>query len=244
MIDLGDGKGETSLPISPDRSFNFEVEYPTTGLYSIKVKVTDDDGDTGESFLPVRLEVDAEGNLYVLSWRNRRLNVDVDDSGEVVPLDVLLVINELQRSQNNDLASRIAEFDLNAPRYFDVSGDGFLSPIDVLQIINHLNRTSFEGEGTPEISREGEFGSAVPLMTIASPTAPIRLQASGENLSSQSRELKASFFASEFVPSKEFPVHPFLYPARKLDAIEEKALWELVLDDLSFEVAKAKGKIF
>ena len=36
------------------------------------------DGGVGESTVPVRVEVDNDGLLYLLSWQNRRLNVDVD----------------------------------------------------------------------------------------------------------------------------------------------------------------------
>ncbi len=47
---------------------------------------------------PVRVETDNDGQLYLLSWRNRRLNADVNDDGVVSAIDVLRVINELRRS--------------------------------------------------------------------------------------------------------------------------------------------------
>ena len=66
------------MPLSPTGTFTFDYQYDQSGLYTVKVKVTDDDGGVGESTVPVRVEVDNDGLLYLLSWRNRRLNVDVD----------------------------------------------------------------------------------------------------------------------------------------------------------------------
>jgi Dockerin type I domain/PKD domain len=155
-VDYGNGQGEKALPLSPNREFNFTNQYSEAGLYTVKVKVTDDDGGVGESTFPVRVELDNDGQLYLLSWRNRRLNVDVNDDGEVAPLDVLLIINELSRRQgSDDLLPRIGEIDLFKPMYVDTSGDSFLAPIDVLLVINFLSRQSresvAEGEATPLI---------------------------------------------------------------------------------------------
>ena len=66
------------MPLSPTGTFTFDYQYDQSGLYTVKVKVTDDDGGVGESTVPVRVEVDNDGLLYLLSWHNRRLNVDVD----------------------------------------------------------------------------------------------------------------------------------------------------------------------
>ena len=71
-------------------------------------------------------------------WQNPLLNVDVDDDGSVSPLDVLQVINEINRD------SQGTPLDFNNPvennPYFDTDGDRDLSPLDVLLVINYLNQ--------------------------------------------------------------------------------------------------------
>jgi hypothetical protein len=82
---------------------------------------------------------------HVGKWQNPDNQFDVDGDGIVAPIDVLKLINEINRdgarelSRPNDLAT-----------YWDVSGDGFISPLDVLQVINVINSSASlaEGEGT------------------------------------------------------------------------------------------------
>ena len=69
--------------------------------------------------------------------------LDVNRDGFVSPLDVLVIINQL-----NLLEARTA---LVFHNQYDVNQDGFLSPIDALLVINYLNRSiqnsNGEGEG-------------------------------------------------------------------------------------------------
>jgi hypothetical protein len=82
-------------------------------------------------------------------WQNPVNRFDVDNSGAVSPVDVLLVINYLNTNPSNPLP---------IPRpagrpYFDVNGDGSATASDVLQLINHLNQLNqqldAEGEAAP-----------------------------------------------------------------------------------------------
>lgn len=58
--------------------------------------------------------------------------LDVNDDRSVSPIDVLLVIN--------DLNGHAAAKPVGVNHYLDVSGDGEISPIDALLVINFLNR--------------------------------------------------------------------------------------------------------
>lgn len=78
-----------------------------------------------------------------LPWQNARNHFDVNDDDAVVPLDVLIVVNKLNRDGPGALPA-IAE---PPEYYYDVSGDNFVSPLDALQIINHLNGVLAMGEG-------------------------------------------------------------------------------------------------
>ncbi len=64
-------------------------------------------------------------------------DVDVNEDGFLSPIDVLNVINYLQRNGTGQLPNE------RPPETFavDVNADGFVAPIDVLQVINRLQRS-------------------------------------------------------------------------------------------------------
>ncbi len=74
--------------------------------------------------------------LDAASWRNPLLNLDVNDDGQVAPIDALLVINELNRREspifnpNQNVGDR---------HYLNTDGDAIIAPIDALLVINRLN---------------------------------------------------------------------------------------------------------
>ncbi|MFO1065364.1 MAG: GEVED domain-containing protein [Pirellulales bacterium] len=69
-------------------------------------------------------------------WQNPTDSFDVDGSGYVSALDVLLLINAINRGEGGDLSNRVRT---NEP-YYDVSGDNRLSPLDALLVMNEINR--------------------------------------------------------------------------------------------------------
>ncbi|MCY2987243.1 MAG: FG-GAP-like repeat-containing protein, partial [Planctomycetota bacterium] len=70
-------------------------------------------------------------------WQNPDNAFDVDTSGLVTPLDVLISIVALNNRGTVTLPTRDAS-DTSSP-YYDVTGDGIHSPLDVLTIISVLN---------------------------------------------------------------------------------------------------------
>ncbi len=94
-----------------------------------------------------RAAITVTDNDRLFPWQNARNALDVNDSGQVSPLDALLVINAINSRQV--LTPQLPEpFDPVA--YVDVNGDGFLSAIDALLVINFINsRPSGEGESQP-----------------------------------------------------------------------------------------------
>jgi hypothetical protein len=82
-------------------------------------------------------------------WQNPLNRLDVNFDGIVTPLDVLMVINDL-----NARGSRM----LPAPGgsvvplpYLDVSGNNVIDPLDALWIINHLNALGGRSHGESEV---------------------------------------------------------------------------------------------
>ena len=96
-------------------------------------------------------ETRADMNFGLQGFQNPRNPNDVDDDGVVVPRDVLLVINVLNRIPtdlvdpgalvNSTNGKIIAARPANGKEipYLDVNGDGFATTRDVLLIINEIN---------------------------------------------------------------------------------------------------------
>lgn len=84
------------------------------------------------------------------TWQNQADPLDVNNDGFVVPLDVLLIINEISDrifSDSNGLLPVPPQPPNLPPPFFDPTGDGFVSPLDALVVINFLNNPEGEGEG-------------------------------------------------------------------------------------------------
>ena len=78
--------------------------------------------------------VETEGS----SWHNFANPLDVNDSGNITPLDALLVINELNDPQFSDEDGQLPDV-ASSPPFLDANDDQFVTPLDALLIINELN---------------------------------------------------------------------------------------------------------
>jgi len=117
----------------------------------------------------------------------------VNNDGSVAPLDVLAVINSLNRGGTRVLTAA----DI-APPYVDVNGDYQLAPIDALQVINFLNRGGSGGEGE---SSGGASGGSQPFAAAEGEHSAIAIQGPAN---SATASLVDAYFASrrsDFVPS-------------------------------------------
>jgi hypothetical protein len=109
-----------------------------------------------------------------LPWRNADNALDVDNSGVVIPLDVLIVVNQLNSVGSYTLPPPVEG--QSAPPYYDCSGDGDLTPLDALMLVNYLNELPAFGAGEGEsnsVSGEPSVGphDAIPTLTSLSDTA-------------------------------------------------------------------------
>ena len=75
-------------------------------------------------------------------WQNPVLKEDVDNKGSVDPIDVLILVNEINRA-----GARSLEGTPEVAPFFDVNGDRSIGPIDVLLVINYINQNRFGGGG-------------------------------------------------------------------------------------------------
>ena len=88
--------------------------------------------------------------------------LDVNNDGVVTPLDVLVVINHLNRSDRNVSGGEGESSDL------DVNGDGVVTPLDALSVINRLNLASSASAASSASTSgpaEGEWTADANLVT-------------------------------------------------------------------------------
>jgi Ca2+-binding RTX toxin-like protein len=79
-------------------------------------------------------------------WHNEQNAFDVNNSNSIDPLDVLVIINDLNSQGVRELPHDDDE--TVPPAFLDVDDDGTVSPLDVLIVINKINSDrNGEGEG-------------------------------------------------------------------------------------------------
>jgi hypothetical protein len=107
------------------------------------------DGQRGDDDLAANGHIADVGGpgLTERPWQNPDLQFDVDNDRLVMPLDVLMLINEINADGPRSLPL-VPQGLSRMPPYLDVSGDNFIAPSDVLLVINCINsRSAGSGEG-------------------------------------------------------------------------------------------------
>ena len=123
------------LTLNPNGSINYSPSASFRGLDTFAYSVADDNGYRSN---PANVQVRVVTSFYQ-NYRNR---FDVDNDSTISPLDVLILINDI-----NAFGSRVlAPNAFTPPPYIDVNGDRRVDPLDVLEVINYLN-SSKNGEG-------------------------------------------------------------------------------------------------
>jgi hypothetical protein len=98
-------------------------------------------------------------------WQNPTDALDVNNDGAVVPLDALLVINEINANGSRPLEPPPSPTGpTQPPPYLDVNGDAFLSPLDALLIINHLNEPPVAAEAAGLLADTHDIGAALDIL--------------------------------------------------------------------------------
>lgn len=98
-------------------------------------------------------------------WQNPTFHEDVNNQGGADPIDVLILINEINLNGTRNLDNS----GLSSPPYYDVNGDRVLSPLDILQVINFINRSSNGGgEGETRFASARLNNASAPLPFFSS----------------------------------------------------------------------------
>ena len=84
-------------------------------------------------------------------WQNVIDKYDTNADGQVVPLDVLRVFNQLNEPTILESGGQLprSRLENSTQPFFDVNGDGFCTTNDALRIVNYLNSVVGEGEAAP-----------------------------------------------------------------------------------------------
>lgn len=122
---------------------SFTANAQFLGLATFQYIVADNDGLASNI-------ADVTINVVRSIYQNPVNNLDVDADTFVSPIDVLIVVNDI-----NFNGPRVLPNGLATPPYLDVDGDQAVGPLDVLQLINFINSRGDAGAGS-EGNGEGE----------------------------------------------------------------------------------------
>ena len=138
----------------------------TVELVDGEFKVDDSMVEDGQFFVQAQ-SASATIQIGGLGWTNPLNRLDVNNSGDLEPIDVLQILNQLTTRtfvQAGTQATLIDPANLTVPfpfRFFDTSGNGQLEPLDLLRVLNGLTR-----QGERE-APEGEPGAiSLPVSSI------------------------------------------------------------------------------
>ena len=118
--------------VEEDETFTVTLTEPQNGIVA-----------DGEATLTIEND-----DLLDLPWQNPELPLDVTGDGEIVPRDVLLIINYINSQGSGPLPDPGPEA---PPPYYDTTGDGQITPRDALLIINFINERNAAAGEAPEI---------------------------------------------------------------------------------------------
>ena len=151
----GDGEFDDAMGRSPLISAkDWDGLLADQGIVQIAVAATTD--PAGETFVDYSTVTQISAGLTT-TWHNETLELDVDNSGIVAPLDALLAINEINDRLYSDTNGVLPLSPETAPAFIDTNDDGLVSPLDALLVINGLSSDSrsqvTESPPTPVIDR-------------------------------------------------------------------------------------------
>ena len=164
-------------------------------------------------------------------FHNTAMPLDVNGDGQVSPIDVLMLINDMNQHGPRQLVAVGGGEGEDGPegedsRYFpDVNNDGALSPIDALHLINYLN--------DPTVQRGGQGeGEAAPAGLVVQVPAALPNLATG---SQQDDEAEGEATVTLLIPP---PPQRLYGPAEPVDLIaqDQEGEGEWLSEDLLEDV--------
>ncbi len=100
----------------------------------------------------LRIEQLEARTLMNVDWRNPVDNIDVNHDLSISPLDVLVIINDI----NAHSARHLPLYHIPAEPFLDVNGNQGVDPLDVLDVIDYINSA---GSGARTLTEQSQFDS-------------------------------------------------------------------------------------
>ncbi len=136
-ISISQAPGNGSVTLNLDGTADYQPATGFVGVDTFRYTIRDD-LNLASNVATVTVTVNDLGS----AWQNKENPLDVNADGFVVPLDALLVINEINANGSRPLDTPPSPTGPETPPpYLDVNGDEFLSPLDALLVINELNNS-------------------------------------------------------------------------------------------------------
>ena len=140
-VSIANGPDVGTASVLADGSIRYTPTTGFVGTATLQYTVLDNDG-LASNVATVSIVVG--GSIH----QNPVNNLDVDADGFVSPIDVLILVNDINFNGNN----RVLPSTLATPPYLDPTGDGAIGPLDVLAVINFINARGNSGAGEGESS--------------------------------------------------------------------------------------------
>jgi RHS repeat-associated protein len=106
---------------------------------------------------------DAETAITTHPWFNAPAPLDVDNNGQVVPFDALLIINYLNAGSPTVVLPTAATG--GGPGFLDTTGNDEVAPLDALIVINALNAgLAGEGEAPSEVAAANNLADLIAML--------------------------------------------------------------------------------
>jgi hypothetical protein len=137
-VSIASGPDVGSATVNSDGTIRYVPPADFIGTASLQYAVLDNEG-LSSNLATVTIRV--TGSIH----QNPTNRLDVNNDGFVSPIDVLIVVNDL-----NFNGTRVLPSTLPVPPYLDVNGDRSVSPLDVLELINFINQRGGAGAGEGE----------------------------------------------------------------------------------------------
>ncbi|TWT83198.1 Dockerin type I repeat protein [Planctomycetes bacterium CA13] len=196
------GSGRTVVGVGLGNSITINVPgSAVTGDTYARFRISEDPSLGSDGFAASGEVEDYEIFVSSNPYRNPINQYDVNNSGEVTPLDALQIINALDRAGVAAVQLDQLPLPTNLPEFPDTNGDGVMTALDALNVINELNtmRNEFEASGEQVATGyvpmgEGVFASGATatgdlLISEANSGNPIASESTPQVVPSQSSKI-------------------------------------------------------
>ncbi len=137
----------SSFVLGTDNRIRYTAPVNFSGVQRTTYTVTDDQGLRSA---PASIEFLVINFADPKPWQNKLLSQDVNGDNLVTPLDIILIINDLNANSIRRLPTTGSV--QGYAGFLDTNGDGLASALDILIVINLLNSRLAGGEGEGSVA--------------------------------------------------------------------------------------------